>query len=186
MVKVGFVNISFYFAACIALMFLLQDNYYALITMISIFLHEAAHIAVLLLVGGKVKQIDLKLCEMNIVTADYTLANTKKLLVTLAGPLINIALFISFWWLDKNFASINLAIAVFQLLPIKTLDGYRALGYIGISNRIRIILSYLLIFVFAIIGFLVLIYTKYNFTLLFVCMYLLFVSLTCNNDEEIV
>lgn len=171
--------ISFAFVACICLMFLLDNGYNALMSLVSISIHELSHIICILLFGGKLKLMQFSLLEMNIKADEDRLSTFQKFVVAVAGPVSNLILFAIFFGKYKDFAMVNLVIACFQLLPINSLDGDKALEMVGISNKTRQRLSFILAFVFAFIGFYILIKTKYNFSVLIISLYLLFNSFAC-------
>lgn len=162
-------------------MFLLDDGYNALMSLVSISAHELAHIACLLAFGGSVKHMRFSLVEMNIKANEDRLNNLQKFTVAIAGPLVNIILFLISINEYKKFAMVNLVIACFQLLPIESLDGDKALEMMGISSKVRQRLSLVLAFAFALIGFYLLLKTKYNFSVLAISLYLLHNSFTCKN-----
>ncbi|MFI3326045.1 MAG: hypothetical protein R3Y35_07705 [Clostridia bacterium] len=175
------ISISFWFVASLTLMFLLDNGYNALMSLISIIIHELFHILFIYFFGGYVELMKFSLIEINIKTKLDMLKASQKFTIALAGPLSNICLYIVFKKIYNEFAIVNLAIASFQLLPINTLDGDKALEALGISNKIRQILSIFLTFLFALLGFYILLITKYNFSVLVISLFLLFSSLTCKN-----
>ena len=87
-------------------------------------LHEVSHIFVALALGIKVKKIGLE--WKGIYNVREAGPPIKNLLVTLAGPLMNLALVLSWPWFPK-FALANLVFAVVNLLPIAGSDGERAM-----------------------------------------------------------
>ncbi len=175
------INVSFYFAASITLMFLIDNGYNSFMSVICIIAHEGAHALVLFLCGGTIKELRLSLCEMNIVTDDKRLSKLHDFFISVSGPLANMLLFAVFFTSNSKFASVNLIIACFQLLPIHSLDGERALQAIGVSSKIRLAISVVFCFVFAVIGFFLLLQTKYNFSVLIISLFLLFNSLATKN-----
>ncbi len=92
---------------------------------------------------------------------------------------MNFIVALVFYNINKDFAITNLAVGRFQILPISSLDGSNALEFLGVSKNTRFIISIITAFFFAFIGFMVLIYSKYNFSILAISVYLIFVSLTC-------
>lgn len=171
------IKISFAFLAVVTLMFIFDSGYNALLSVTAMVLHEAAHILMLLLCGGRVAGITLSLCELNIAAEDDLLNARQKLLVALSGPFTNIFLGVGLFQLCRAFALTNLIIGFFQLLPISTLDGDNALSALSVSPGKRKLVSLLLAFLFALLGFAVLLQTKYNFSILAISLYLLFVTL---------
>jgi Zn-dependent protease len=88
-------------------------------------LHEFGHLATSLMIGIKVKSIGLCMKGMYIVREAGS--PMKNLLITLAGPLTNVALILLFWGHSPKFVLANLCLAIFNLVPVKGSDGDRAL-----------------------------------------------------------
>jgi hypothetical protein len=86
--------------------------------------HEAAHIFVAIALGVRVKKIGLGWKGM------YTVRDPgppdKNLLVSLAGPLVNLALILSWHWFP-TFGLANLCCWAANFVPIQGSDGDRAL-----------------------------------------------------------
>ena len=98
------------------------------LALLSCTLHELGHLLVLLLLGVRVRRLSITAvgAEMEI---DRSLSYGGEVLAALAGPLVNLALALTFcrfsWgWV---FAGLNLALGCFNLLPVGRLDGGRAL-----------------------------------------------------------
>ena len=88
-------------------------------------LHEFGHLATSLMIGIKVKSVGLCMRGMYIVREAGSPA--KNLLVSLAGPLTNVALMLLFWNVSPKFVLANLCLAICNLAPVKGSDGDRAL-----------------------------------------------------------
>jgi len=88
-------------------------------------LHEFGHLVTSLMVGIKVKSIGLCMKGMYIVREAGS--PTKNLLISLAGPLTNVALVLLFWNISTKFVLANLCLAICNLVPLKGSDGDRAL-----------------------------------------------------------
>jgi Zn-dependent protease len=85
-------------------------------------LHELAHIAASLALGVEVKRVGLG--WKGIYTVRDPGTPPKNLLVSLAGPLTNLALTLCwYWW--PTFGLANLCVGVVNLLPIEGSDGLR-------------------------------------------------------------
>ena len=93
---------------------------------------------------------------------------------------MNLILFsLSFLAESRAFAAINLAMALFNLLPIESTDGgnilYNILMYKTGEEKAKAalkIMSAVFLFFIYVLGFIILFKTKYNFTLLIVAVYL--------------
>jgi len=88
-------------------------------------LHEFGHLVTSLMLGIKVKTVGLCMKGMYIVREAGSPA--KNLLISLAGPLTNVALILIFWGHSPKFVLANVCLAVFNLVPLKGSDGDRAL-----------------------------------------------------------
>jgi Zn-dependent protease len=88
-------------------------------------LREFGHLATSLMLGIKVKTIGLCVKGMYIVREAGS--PVKNLLISLAGPLTNVALILLFWGHSPKFVLANVCLAVFNLVPVKGSDGDRAL-----------------------------------------------------------
>jgi Zn-dependent protease len=84
--------------------------------------HEAAHIVAALVMGIKVKKIGLAWKGM------YTVREPgppkKNLLISLAGPMMNLALLLLWPW-SQIFGMANLVCVVANILPVEGSDGAR-------------------------------------------------------------
>lgn len=114
------------------------------------------------------------------------------MLISLAGPLANGAAFLLLLPVSYGiaspfvvkFLSANGIMAIFHLLPVEPLDGGQAL-YAGFcrwmpparAEKICRAVSFLTLLPLGILGFSVLLYSRYNFSLLLVSLYLLLLML---------
>ena len=87
--------------------------------------HELAHAAVLLLLGGGIESVRLSFAQVELRTG--LLSDRTELWSTAAGPGINLLC----GWLFRRwmpaFAAVSLLLALFNLLPVGPLDGGRLL-----------------------------------------------------------
>jgi Zn-dependent protease len=88
-------------------------------------LHEFGHVVTSLMVGIRVKSIGL--CMKGMYVVREAGSPMKNLLISLAGPLTNVALILIFWGHSPKFVLANLCLAVCNLAPVKGSDGDRAL-----------------------------------------------------------
>jgi Zn-dependent protease len=86
-------------------------------------LHEAAHLVTALAVGVKIKKIGFRWKGLYIVREAGTPG--KNALVSLAGPLANLLLLLTWVW-SPLFGLANLCFTFFNLLPLQGSDGERA------------------------------------------------------------
>lgn len=119
-------RVQFSFFVFNALIFLFRDE-----RLISAFytvcaLHEAGHLFALALCGGKVKTVELSGFGIHITAQKGGRVPTQgSLFVLLAGPAANIAVyfFMLITGCRGDFRMLNLAAAVYNMLPYNSLDG---------------------------------------------------------------
>ena len=87
-------------------------------------LHEAGHLAAAFAVGVKVKNVGF--CLKGMYTVREPGPPMKNLVISLAGPAVNLALVFTWPWFHL-FALANLCFTFFNLIPIKNSDGDRVL-----------------------------------------------------------
>lgn len=82
-----------------------------------------------------------------------------------------------------------MSVGLFNLIPVMSLDGGQLLYLLlsrrfdeALAERLVNIVTFLFIFPLAAVGFLLLLKSKYNFSLLFVCIYLV-LSLVLKNNR---
>jgi Zn-dependent protease len=91
--------------------------------LISLFLHESAHLATAYLAGVRVKHIGLSWKGPYIVREPGTAVQNT--LISLAGPGVNLVLCVLGWHLSGTFAMVNGLLALINLLPLPMSDGLR-------------------------------------------------------------
>ena len=132
-------SVSFYFAAVLALMLSLRAPGEVLLALFSSVLHECGHLAAMIACKNEIKAVRLEITGMNIIRneSDF-LSFRQEIFIALSGPLTNAGIFllcgVLYWIFQKNIfltaACINLLLAVFNLLPVKRLDGGMALYFL--------------------------------------------------------
>ena len=175
------ISISVYFAAFAAAMLIIDTTGVAAIAFLSAILHEIGHLIVIILFGSPPKSINFKTTGMQIINRpDIDLSYSRDIVVCLAGPAINLFVFIMFYSVDELTAIINLFLAIFNLLPVMHLDGGRAIYCFlckVISHHaaeiIINILSLAVIIPLTILGIYIFLKTGYNFSLLIASIYLI-------------
>ncbi len=93
-----------------------------LLGIVAMAFHEAGHLVAAPLVGIKIKTIGLK--WKGLYTVREAGPPAKNLIVSLAGPLTNLAL-LALWPLSHKFGLANLCFSFFNILPIEGSDGER-------------------------------------------------------------
>lgn len=113
-----------YIFLCVATVFIATDKtgiYIALL--ISVLVHEVAHIITLISFKIRIKAVRLIIGCIGIEYVD-TSNRKERLLSLLAGPLSNILLSLLGYCLKSpTFFAVNLILAVYNLLPVRGLDG---------------------------------------------------------------
>lgn len=181
------VNITFMFWAVITLMLLLDRTNTCFIAVISAFLHEIGHLAVMFIFSSMPEKLTLGVFGMRIDKKENTLSYKKETLVSLAGPIVNFIIFTAFYMI-YNFKAeeiflkisfINLLMGSFNLIPIEPLDGGRAIKNVLSAycdeqhiDRINDILTFIFLFLLFIVSVFVIKRSGYNFTLLIFCFYI--------------
>jgi Zn-dependent protease len=94
-----------------------------LLGVIAMLFHEAGHLVTAPLVGIKIKTVGLR--WKGLYTVREAGPPDKNLIVSLAGPLVNLALLATWHW-SFRFGLANLCFTFFNLLPIEGSDGERA------------------------------------------------------------
>lgn len=124
------IYISFLFTAVITVMLATDRTGMLLPTLFAVFMHELGHLFVMWATDNEPRQIRLIPASVQIVNG-FSKSYKNDLAVAICGPLVNIVLFLVFYFNFKAFgnelvlyyALLNLVIAVFNLLPVKGLDG---------------------------------------------------------------
>lgn len=127
--RVGKLEITGGFFLILALLNYLDRQFMLPMAAAACTLHELGHYLAIRLAGG-----DVRLIRLTAVGAEMVLSRPlsywQEGLAALAGPGVNLILALSFCTREEGvtFAGLNLALAVFNLLPVGRLDGGRALG----------------------------------------------------------
>ncbi len=121
------VSVKFSFLAVIALLTLSETSVSVFMSLMSCFLHETGHLISMFLFDVKVKKIILYGAGIKIIRGYSLKERHKELIILISGCLMNMIMFFLFFFLKgdsfRTFAVINLATAVFNILPVKSLDG---------------------------------------------------------------
>lgn len=194
------IKFNFYFMSFLTFIFVMDKSYTAIFGVLSAVLHELGHIIAIILKKGNITEIAFGIVNIDISSDSYTFSEAEsedELFILLSGPLINliIALVLKFIYFSSGCSMANLVsyqnlfLGIVNLLPISSLDGGRIL-YILLSKKLDFILaekiiniiSILFLLPICILGFLVLIKSKYNFSLLILGCYLLSYVLFRNDN----
>lgn len=146
--------ICFSFLAVLTLCILLYSEKVIIISVVSSLLHECGHIAAMRAYGLRIKEIRLYGGGMKITRDISYLSFSKELIITFGGVLVNFCLCVFSYCYFKIVFSVNLALLIFNLLPIGYLDGARALGLVAekypcikpLSVTVKVLFCALLLF----------------------------------------
>lgn len=174
------IHISFFFGLTVALIGLFDKTGTVFLCLLSGVIHETGHLTILLLSREKPREIHITPFGMRIERKDENfLSFRKEILCAFAGPFVNIVLFLIFK--DTYFSKINLSIAILNLLPCEPLDGGKILeNFLNLklskskAEKISFIISCITVFPVTVLGLMILIQSKYNFSLLLISFYLVF------------
>lgn len=163
----------------------------------AIIIHESGHIILMCTFGYAPEKIKISLFEISISDRKRQERSfIQNFLIIFFGPFSNFICFILFYLLyliGNDFflypAAANLSVGLFNILPVMSLDGGQLLYLVlcrffseSISQRVVNVITFIIIFPLAFFGFVLLFNSKYNFSLLIVCIYLV-LSLLCRNNK---
>lgn len=190
------VEVSYPLAAAMALILIYDTSMSAALCLAAAVLHESGHLLMLHRFGSFPKKIRLTLFDIAITDSGKALRSTgKELAVTLAGIASNLlfgaaslaAGIASGSGALYSFAAANLSLAAFNSLPVQSLDGGQALLILLCRKMspdraffVLDIISLAVLIPCAVCGFLVLLRSRWNFSLLVTSLYLLALVLLRN------
>lgn len=133
------------------------ENYFVCLLFIAF--HEFAHMFIASIYGIKTKRLNVSISGFSIILDKRNIKGLKWLVIYLAGPLSNVLLALLF----KNISmvyTINLVLAVINLVPIYPLDGYNVFCLllniiklpVKVKNNIKKTVEFTVIILFIIIG----------------------------------
>lgn len=168
-----------------------------LFCVIAVIIHELGHLSAMIYYGYMPDKITISPFEIKIVNYSRQIKSTREnFFIVFFGPFVNFICFILFYLLyliNSNFfvpfAAANLCTCLFNMLPAMSLDGGQLL-YILLckrfsektAERVVFFTAVLVLVPLTAVGFIVLLNSKYNFSLLFVCVYIA-LSLVCRNNR---
>ena len=163
---------------------LIDGSLYSLLAVAFSFLHECGHILMLSVCHGRIRT--LKMHSRGIGLETNVLSYKNELLVSLAGPVVSLILFLCFLPFFKKSPMLlfccfsNLIIFTLNILPIYPLDGGRVLFCIlckktELPTALKIIkaVSFLFLLPLCLFSVIILLETGYNLSLLIISVYLL-------------
>lgn len=172
-------ELSFVAVAAMSLVIILDTTGKVVACFLAAVIHECGHILAMCCCHIKPQCIRLRVFDVAIVASDNR-PFVPDLFITLSGPVLNlVSAFFFYFFNDMLFVS-SVVIGLFNLLPIETFDGGHALLlllYRRFSEKacmcILKILTLMLLIPCLTLGILMLFYSKYNYSLLLISLYLL-------------
>ena len=177
------VSVGVPFLAAVALLHTLDQSGTVAAGLVCAAFHEAAHLAVMKFTGQMPREIRFTAFGIDIVRPGENRSYGRDALVSLAGPLANLAAFglcCCFCGDTNPYPAANLLLFALNILPIAPLDGGEALYSLLClkmsqekAEKIVSVISFCVLFPLATAGLFVLLRSKWNFTLLFAACYLM-------------
>lgn len=179
---------------CIAAVCVILNIFSSLIwCILAVVIHESGHLFAMLKCGYFPERIKISAFEIKIIDRKrYLRTDKQNIFIIFSGPAVNFICFIPFFliYLLGNdyvlpFAASNISVGLFNILPVMSLDGGQ-LAYIFLRRKIGSVraertvdtITFITVFPLAILGFMLLLSSRYNFSLLFVCVYLILSLIT--------
>ncbi|MBQ6626235.1 MAG: hypothetical protein IIX27_02975 [Ruminococcus sp.] len=173
------IELSFLCVAALTLVLLLDKSGKTALCMLGAFVHECGHILALILCRVNIKSITFRAFDIVISTGREKNFLTD-LYVTLSGPFSNLIFALLFYHVYYPFFVSNMVLCLFNLLPLETFDGGHALKLLlsrfftyKTVNLVLLVLTLMFLVPMLVFGILLLFYSKYNYTLLLIALYLL-------------
>ncbi len=183
------IELSYPLVAVMTLVMIYDTSLSVLICFIAVIIHESGHLTALHIFSSFPDKIRLTLFDIAISDKKKSVRSFRQeLIVVVAGIAANIISALITFILNcilpcsffEGLMNANISLAVFNSLPIDSLDGGQALLMVlcektDIYKAMTVldIISFLILIPIAALGFLVVLRSRYNFTLLLTSMYLM-------------
>lgn len=171
------VNISFMFFSVLCICALSDKSCIMLYGITASVLHETGHLSAALISGLPPDSLTLDSSGFRMNIPNLSENRKKCLIISFAGALTNLLLFVSSYHLSEGFALSNLALFILSLLPCDPFDGGLIIRTVlerylspHISDKILFILTLIILSVLTAFGVLILFNSRYNFSLLTLSM----------------
>ena len=164
------------------------ENYF--VCFLFIVFHELAHVFVASIFGIKTKRLCIRISGLNIHLDNYNREGVKWFIIFLAGPLANIFLAYIFKNIPMVY-TINLALAIINLIPIYPLDGYNIFEIIlkqltikqKTIEKVQKISKIMVIILFVIVGIYQFVILR-NFSIILIAFYIIIQSSNLRNNSD--
>ena len=160
------VRIEFYFILVLAVAAMMQSKDFLYILLFSA-LHELGHLILLYICGGKAQKLTFSYYGFAL-KYNNLISQRKEVLVLLAGPLVNLILYL---FLRDDY---NLILFFINILPVYPLDGGRIIKLI-FHRASKAISIFILLLIYALSVYLIITYK--SFSMLLIALYLTMYSL---------
>lgn len=182
------VSVSFWFAVVLALFSIFDKQGIMFCSFFSAIFHELGHILCMIFLKINLKKVNFKAYAVDIILEDYKIERKKEFLISFAGVIFNLILFLfSFILLDifnfeilKHFAICNLSLGFFNILPVRMLDGGNVIYLFLLSKfegktaeKILDVFSCVFLGALTFLCFIIFKNFKINFSLILVTLYLI-------------
>lgn len=170
-------EVDYVFSALITVYIACDKTGIFLSLLVSILVHEVAHLFFIILFKSKVKSVKLIVGAVSVEYAEICETH-KKVITVLAGPISNIMLaLISFSFKNENLFILNLVVAIYNLLPLDGLDGgtifHELLDLFLTEEKAELLFKITNISVFSTLLFLWFCFFKDNLYILIILLYLI-------------
>lgn len=171
--------IGYEVAAAISAVLILDRENRVICCVFAAVLHELGHLLMMRCFHIRVHRVKISLFDV-LIKADSPRSIRQDICVTLGGPAANLLCAAITFPMSQKLLYANLALGLFNLLPVMTLDGGRLL-YLVLSRRflpktrsvILKLITFLMLLPLLTAGLLMLFRTGYNYSLLAISLYLL-------------
>ena len=185
------VRLSCLFFATAALLLTVDQSGVAAAGLAASLLHETGHLVTMLFLGCHPSAVCLGVFGMRVeYPQSIRVSYLRSAVISLAGPAVNLLMAgLLFHKGATMHACVQLTLGSFNLLPIEALDGGQALRCLLLrrirperAGRMVTVSSVVCLAAVALTGLLVLLSTRYNFTLLLFALYLTFLLIFKKKD----
>lgn len=177
------ISIGYEVAAALSAVLILDSDYRVICCVFAAVLHELGHLLMMRCFCIRVHLVKISIFDV-LIKADRPRRFCQDICVNLGGPAMNLLCAAIFMPFHQGLFYANLALGIFNLLPVMTLDGGRLL-YLMLSRRflpktccmILRLTTFVLLLPLLTAGLLMLFRSGYNYSLLAISLYLLAVFL---------
>ena len=186
------IKIDFLFVALFTFLVVTDETLFAVYGFALITVHELGHILISIILNVRISEINFGVANIDICKPQNyeNLKFHEKAILTSGGCILNIVFFLILWITylhTKNLKYLyvgaqSAGVAVLNILPVESLDGGELLrlfterfckDFIR-SEKICNFVSWIFLFVLAVLGFLTIVKCKYGFSAILLVLYLIY------------